>query len=210
VPPAEKIRASLLRKKFDAFIFSDFSRANLQKEAEQRIADQVREGSGLLMVGGWGSFSGPFGKWKGSEIEALLPVSCALSDDRVNLASGLIVRRVRDHQILSGLSWKEPPVLIGLNRVTPKRGAEVLLSAAPLVSKGSKISLSPRAYPLLVVDRDHRRAALTTDLAPHWCGGWVDWGRKRKYFPVTPDFGVEVGFLYARFVGSLLRWLARA
>jgi len=52
-----------------------------------------------------------------------------------------------------------------------------------------------------------RTAALTTDLAPHWCGGWVDWGARRRALPVTAEFGVEVGDLYVRFVRQLIQWL---
>lgn len=52
-----------------------------------------------------------------------------------------------------------------------------------------------------------RVAAYASDLAPHWCGGLVDWGERTLKLPVAPGIGVQVGDFYARFIVSLVSWL---
>ncbi len=212
IPPGQTLAPSVLEKKFDGFILSDFSRKDLPAESEKRLAQQVKEnGAGLLMVGGWGSFSGPFGKWSGSRVEELLPVACLKKDDRRNISSGMLIREKAKHPMFRGLSFQSSPVLCGLNEVKLKKNALCLLSAVPMKNSKGRVRLAAPEFPLLVVERDPGKhiAALTTDLAPHWCGGWVDWGSKHLKLPVTPAFGVEVGDAYVRFGVSLLRWLIR-
>jgi hypothetical protein len=46
---------------------------------------------------------------------------------------------------------------------------------------------------------------LATDVAPHWVGGFVDWGDQRVAQAVAND-GIEVGNWYARFFRNLLVW----
>lgn len=213
VPPGQKLKPSLLARRYDAFILSDFSRADLPSASEKALAGQVKEGAGLMMVGGWGSFAGPFGRWQGSAVEKLLPVECLRKDDRRNVSAGLLIREDFRHPMFKGLSFSESPVLCGLNEVRARRGSRTVLSAAAMENRAGKVSVSRRTvYPLLVVDGDpdKRIAALTTDLAPHWCGGWVDWGTRRRKLPVTPAFGVEVGEKYIAFGRALLRWLVKA
>jgi len=72
--------------------------------------------------------------------------------------------------------------------------------------------LGRKEHPLLIVDSDSTRriAAFTTDLAPHWSGGLLDWGKKRVKLSVKKGISIEVGEQYVRFVSSLLKWLARA
>ena len=209
VPPGQRVGPELMREEFDGFILSDFSRKDLDARADMLMEAQVRRGAGLLMVGGWGSFAGPFGGWRGSRIESLLPVRCLSRDDRVNLATGLLVQKKAHHPMLGGLSFSRPPVLIGLNRIAPRSGARVLLTASPLTVRSGRPALRRPEYPLLVIGEKGgvRSVALATDLAPHWCGGWVDWGDRRCKLPVTRDFGVEVGHLYVRFVQQLVRWI---
>ena len=57
-------------------------------------------------------------------------------------------------------------------------------------------------------DEKNRTAALATDLAPHWCGGLVDWGKRRLKLKVTGKIQIEVGDLYVEFVSSLIKWTA--
>lgn len=197
VPPGRPLRAT----NFDAFILSDYSRKDLSARAEAAIVERVEGGAGLLMIGGWGSFSGPFGGYRDSRIEKLLPVSCRKSDDRTNFPGGASLLVKHPHEMFAGLSFQNPPVICGLNSVAPKPGARVVLEAKRL-RDGAR-------YPLLIVDRNpaKRVAALTTDLAPHWCGGLVDWGGHPLKLGVDDLRSVEVGRSYVRFVSSLIRWL---
>ena len=91
-----RVPERLLRRHFNSIIFSDYPRSNLSASVEQAIVNQIRAGSGLLMIGGWGSFSGPFGRWKGSLIEELLPVRCQGKDDRRNLSGNNILHQLQD------------------------------------------------------------------------------------------------------------------
>ncbi len=218
LPPSQTLHPRLLRRRFDAIILSDFSRDRVPHAAEAAMARQVEDGTGLLMVGGWSSFAGPFGGWRGSRIESLLPVRCLGRDDRKHFPVGALMTPRAHHPMFRSLSFREPPVICGLNRVQPKAHGTVVLAATPLVARwkqatgGVDVRVSPATYPLLVVDsRQHRRAAaLATDLAPHWCGGLVDWGHRRVVLPVTGTIRVEVGDRYLQFVSSLVRWLAQA
>jgi uncharacterized membrane protein len=58
----------------------------------------------------------------------------------------------------------------------------------------------------LLVVHDHRNGrvlALTTDVAPHWVGGMVDWGSRIRIN------GSELGDNYIRFLHNVLNWLAK-
>ncbi len=64
------------------------------------------------------------------------------------------------------------------------------------------------SFPMLVVGRygKGKVAAMATDVAPHWVGGFVDWGVKR-ITQNLPDGGfIEVGADYAKFFAQLVRW----
>ncbi len=221
IPPGKSLEPRFLKKRYDAIILSDFSRKDLPAVSERLIAEQVKSGAGLLMVGGWGSFSGPSGKWRGSLIEKLLPVSCLPKDDRRNIWSGLTIVRKTKHPMLGNLPFTNPPVLCGLNEVRVKKSAKVILAARAIVGARSprpggetpplQLTLNPKEYPLLVIDKnpDKRIAAFTTDFAPHWCGGLVDWGNRRKVLKVNSKIRIEVGDKYIKFISALILWLAR-
>ncbi|MDD5671153.1 MAG: glutamine amidotransferase [Candidatus Omnitrophica bacterium] len=217
VPPFRTLKPNVFSKRFDAIVLSDFSRRNLPLPAERAILRQVEKGTGLLMVGGWGSFSGPFGYWHGSGIESILPVHCLGRDDRVNFPSGGLMIPKMKHAALRDVRFEAPPAIMGLNQVRPKKTGLTVLSAQKIRARQKSkrlsyaVTLDKSEYPLLVVDRDPDRkvAALTTDLAPHWCGGLVDWGGSLMTLKVNRTASVQVGYLYVRFVANLLKWLVR-
>lgn len=218
VPPSEKISPAAIRKKIDAFIFSDLPHKHLARKAETKIIDQVRQGAGLWMIGGWASFASPFGGWRGSLIEKMLPVTCLARDDRKNTPDGVLMRLGERHPILAHFNMGRSPVLCGFNEVRLKTNAQVILTAQeirlPKVSapESVKIQVRSKKYPLLVVDRNprHRIAVLTTDITPHWCGGLVDWGNRRQKLRFNASVGVEVGDKYVRFLSNILKWLVKA
>lgn len=207
--PGVKINSAIAEKKYDTIIISDYGYECLPEKSEQKLIYQILSGTGFLMVGGWGSFAGPYGNWQKSEIAKLLPVECLKKDDRINLGSGLYPFKKKNHAILNKLDLKNAPVLIGLNNVKPREDAEVLLTARAFQPALKKFIGTE--YPLLVVSGDDqmRSAAFTTDFAPHWCGGWVDWGKKRVVLPVEGSIQVEISDQYLQFGAQLLRWLAR-
>ncbi len=67
------------------------------------------------------------------------------------------------------------------------------------------------SHPLLVIGDDAavRTAAVATDVAPHWVGGFVDWGDGRVRAKAPGAEAIEVGDLYARFWQRLISWLSQ-
>lgn len=211
LPPSAVLETKWLKHRYDAILLSDFSRKNMPEAAQKAVASQVKYGTGLAMIGGWGSFSGPFGGWKDSLIEELLPVTCSSQDDRTNFPGGaLALPSHGKHLILNKVSFKHPPVICGLNAFQPKKNAHILLRARKLILEkdGESVAFEKKEYPLLVTHPSLRTAALATDAAPHWCGGMVDWGSHSIKLPVQGDISVEVGDLYVQFFASFIQWLA--
>ena len=210
LPPDQQLSEKILSHPSDAVILSDFPRRNAPASSQRAILRQVQHGTGLLMVGGWASFSGPFGGWKGSTIEKLLPVTCAPSDDRMNFPGGAYPVLARPCKMFRSVSFENPPAIVGANRIRAKRGVHVILTLQKIIASGSGLRRQSVSHPLLVVDPDpaKRIAAYTSDFAPHWCGGLVDWGPRTIRIPVGYSAGhVEIGTGYVRFVSTLIRWL---
>ena len=82
----------------------------------------------------------------------------------------------------------------------------------PLVD-GDSIAVRPvEQVPMLVVGQygNGRTAAFASDVAPHWVGGFVDWGPNRVTEPIGSDGGfIEVGESYAKFWRNLVNWTAQ-
>ena len=147
----------------------------------EQLRDFVVAGGGLLMVGGYLSFSGidARARYWASPLAELLPVRMRHEDDRVEVPEGFVpVVREPGHPAIRSVPgvW---PHLLGYNRVEPAEDAEVL------VTRGLD--------PILAVGRhgNGRTAAFTPDLAPHWA---------------PPEFVSWDG--YFELWSSLLTWLA--
>ena len=144
------------------------------------VEQYVRDGGGLLMIGGYLSFAGIEGKarYHGTPVEAALPVEISAHDDRAEHPEGAQPEVTEPgHPVLEGIpgDW---PVLLGYNQLTAKPGASVLATcgADPLLTVGSHGA--------------GRSAAFASDCAPHWCPpGFMSW----------PG--------YDTLFGNLLRWL---
>jgi len=147
------------------------------------LADWVRGGGGLVMVGGYLSFTGIDGKARfgQSPLADVLPVTMLDHDDRVEVPEGAQpVVDVPDHEILHGVSG-EWPILLGYNRIVAKPDATVVASHG--------------GDPLLVVGRcgSGVSVAFASDLAPHWAPPeFLQWPH------------------YARLWASIMEWAASA
>jgi len=208
---AEKPPRALLegKREWDVVILSDYSARRLGSTADRNLAAQVREeGLGLLMVGGWESFAGKTAGYRGTAVAEVLPVRLASEDDRRNVPTGLLLWPSMAHPVLDGLSFRRPPVVMGFNAFTPRASGQVLMQGLEIRARGRgktpQVSTGP-SRPMLVVGEvgKGRTAAFGTDLAPHWCGGLVDWGRGR----VTVT-GVEVGEIYLELILRMVTWTA--
>jgi uncharacterized membrane protein len=146
------------------------------------LKEYVEHGGGLLMIGGWMSYSGIDGKarYHGTAVEEALPVTCSPYDDRQERPEGVVPRvALPTHPILKNVpaQW---PFFLGYNRV--------------LAKKSSKTVLSLGKDPLLSVWnlKKGRSAAFASDCAPHW----------------GPDEFLQWKG-YGVFWNNLVEWLAR-
>jgi uncharacterized membrane protein len=181
---------------FDVVVLSDigansillpsavFDRSERRPNRLTGLADWVAGGGGLVMIGGYLSFTGIDAKaaYRGSPVEAVLPVTCEATDDRVERPEGIEPQVVEpDHPIVAGLdaTW---PHLLGYNRVALRDDATLLATIGD--------------DPLIAV-RDHqqgRTAVFTSDCAPHWA---------------PPSFSDQWPG-YATLFDQLIRWVAGA
>jgi len=155
---------------FDAVILSDigsnsfllcdetFLRSERTVNRLSLLADYVNDGGGLLMCGGYMSFSGIDGRarFQATPLAPILPVIMPDCDDRVEVPEGLVATFSNpDHPALGGTP-AEWPILLGYNQFKAKPGATVI------AANGDD--------PLLVVDQvgKGRCAAFASDVAPHW------------------------------------------
>ena len=231
VPSAESPPAEFVSTDYAAYVISDYPAARFSDAAMMQVTARVNQGAGLVMIGGWESFHGLHGEYHRSPLADVLPVTMQSCDDRRNSAQPCLIEKLADHEILADLPWDEPPTIGGYNLITAKPEAETLLAAArfsvartePVRSfrlagkDAASFSVVPSGEsfrftsigtaPLLVVGQHGagRTAALATDVAPHWVGGFVDWGDER----IVQEIGggtIEVGNWYAQFFRNLVAW----
>lgn len=188
----------------DVYLLSDYRAALLGAAGQRALAERIADGAGLIMVGGWTSLGR--GGYAGGPLSDILPVTLHDGDDRENWPSGIYARPAGRHPITDGLPFSPPPVLTGHNRCAPRAGAEVVLEGWRVVAvdaEGARFEDAP--VPVLVTGRHGRGrvAVLATDLAPHWSGGWTDWGGGR----IDVGEGEEVGRAYRDFLGRLVEWV---
>jgi len=194
--------------RYACYVLSDYPARRLGGYAN-RILEAVAGGSGLLMIGGWDSYRGAGGAYDSSPIAEALPVEIGRIDDRMNWYGPCVVRKVTDHPICDGLDFDPAPTVAGFNAVRAKRDAEVILEVDRYaVSAEQSRFVRTDSHPLLVCGShgDGRTAAFTSDVAPHWVGGLVDWGDERISVE-TEEYAIEVGDRYVRFLSNLLHWL---
>jgi uncharacterized membrane protein len=121
------------------------------------LGDYVSQGGGLLMVGGFMSFSGFGGNacYHNTALADVLPVKMLGYDDRIECPEGINPGVSADHAVLDGVDggW---PHFLGYQRLIAKSGAEVLLKAGedPFLTLGTHGS--------------GRVAAFASDCSPHW------------------------------------------
>jgi uncharacterized membrane protein len=151
----------------DSFELTDDCLAGRRSVSRLRVlAEWVSQGGGLLMVGGYMSFSGMQGRarFQNSPLAEVLPVSISEYDDRVERPDGVEPKVVDSaHPIVADLPavW---PYVLGHNRVRAKEGASTLVAVDddPFIVVGTHGS--------------GRVAAYTSDCAPHWASrDFLEW-----------------------------------
>jgi uncharacterized membrane protein len=186
-------------ERYDAVILSDYRYSSWTPSARVWLARTVSHGTGLMMIGGWASFTGRVGGYAGTDIEDLLPVHCIPGDDRVNSPAVLI-------------NQSTPSVVVcGYHQSRPKRDARTAMEFRELEFQKGKPVLGTE-HPALVVGHagKGRTAAFLTDCAPHWAGNLVDWGKKRVRIQLSRNNTVEVGGDYLKFFRRWILWTTQS
>jgi len=211
-PSAELVDDGALDPNRALYIISDFPVKNFRPGQMERIVEAVGQGTGLLMIGGWESFRGADGNYAGTPVAEALCVTLAEADDRVNWPYPCLMDRCADHPILKGLPFDRPAGVGGYNRVAAKPDSQVVLGARRFIPRregdGYRFEPQEPIDPLLVVGQfgQGRSVAFTSDVAPHWVGGLVDWGPDRIRAAAPGGQEVEVGNGYACFLAQMVRW----
>lgn len=135
-----------------------FSRSDTELNRLEMLREYVHNGGGLLMVGGYLSFSGVDAKanYARSPIASVLPVEVLQTDDREEHPEGVPVKVLdAEHPALGdvGSDW---PALLGYNRTIARPDATVLAEVAgdPLVA--------------IMEIGQGRSGVFTSDMSPHW------------------------------------------
>jgi uncharacterized membrane protein len=234
VPSGEAPGADFTRQTYSLYVVSDYPAACFPQACMEHVVACVRAGSGLAMLGGWESYHGRLGEYPQTPLAQVLPVQMRGEDDRHNCSQLCLVNRVADHEIVDGLPFDTPPGIGGFNLFEPRGGGDWVhcgpddqkafkpCAAAQVVLKAQEYAIERQPdgevafcareeFPLLVVGEYGlgRTVALATDVAPHWVGGFVDWGDARVTAQVEEEGFIEVGNWYARFFRNLLVWAGR-
>lgn len=128
----------------------------------------------------------------------------------------LVPHESGDHPILEGLPWRDaPPFVGGWNAVELTTAVPLLtirqFQHCQLQGDGSLLGTTPHVFPGLTINmyQQGRAAAFLSDVAPHWVGGFVDWGDARVTGQAAGAPAIEVGNWYAQFWEQLLRWTGK-
>jgi uncharacterized membrane protein len=206
---------ALLDRDYQAIIISDYPSKNFSKEQLELLAIRVQGGLGLLMIGGWSSFSGAEAEYPGTPLAEVLPVRMQPGDDRVNCSQPCLVELRARHPMVADLPFDSAcPGIGGFNRLATKPdGTEILAAARFRVThqtQGYSFVLKDTA-PLLVAGRcgAGNVTAFASDVAPHWVGGLVDWGDARLHACARGANPIEVGNWYAQLFFQIIKWTAR-
>lgn len=152
----------------NSFLLTDetFLRSEVTTNRLLEIAAYVEAGGGLVMVGGYLSFTGIDGRARYAEspLAEVLPVEMLDHDDRVEVPQGVVPEVAASGHEALGRTSAEWPRLLGYNRLRAKEDATVLATVGE--------------DPLLVVSEfgRGRTAAFASDCAPHWAPPeFVEW-----------------------------------
>jgi uncharacterized membrane protein len=162
------------RSKFGAkpLVFPDRIRLTL---------DAVREGKGLMLLGGWYSFTGEMGKggWGRTALADLMPVRCLETEDLVESTEGYSpVATAAGRAFFEDLDVRTMPPLLGYNRTRRRPGSRVLLE----VEETGDPLLAVRSY------GRGRVLAYTSDPAPHWGLNFVHWESYAAFWTRCLDY----------------------
>ncbi len=186
-------------EEYDVLVFSDvdaklfqlapnfFDRAKFGKkpltfpDRLRLTLEAVKAGKGIMLLGGWYSFTGEMGKggWGRTLLKELLPVLCLDYEDLVETTEGFSVEVTEaGKKIFKKFPFRSMPPLLGYNKTIPKKEGRILLK------------VKETGDPLLAV-RDFGRGrvlAYTSDPAPHWGCNFVYWEEYNHFWLQCLDY----------------------
>lgn len=162
---------------YDAVIVSDVgsntfllspatTSAQFDVDRLKALADYVRSGGGLVLIGGYFAFTGvnATARYGATALAPILPVELQPTDDRVEVPDGAAAEIIDpSHPILYGVP-SEWPALLGYNRTVlrPSGRGIANIEGAPLLA--------------VAHEGDGRVVTFLSDAAPHWAPqSFLDW-----------------------------------
>lgn len=116
-------------------------------------------------------------------------------------------------KVASSNPWVQAAEGFVENWLLPPKVKETLSNVSPFKTPfPGDVAFDVQAiYPALTVGTAGagRTAAFATDIAPHWVGGFIDWGESRITAQSGGGPAIEVGNRYAQFWKQLLLWAGR-
>ena len=205
----------MLGNDYAGIIISDYPAGNFTGGQLASIAEKVSDGIGLLMIGGWESFSGIGRQYTDTILKEVLPVHMIDGDDRVNSSRPCLIEKVCEHEIIGSLPFEtNAPSIGGYNSFEAKPDATVILRSQRFNARCEKGTFQFEAMgesAALLVTGNYgkgRVCAFATDAAPHWVGGLVDWGEKRVHAQASGAGEIEIGNWYAKLLSNMVKWIA--
>lgn len=157
-----------IKEKFGKEILTFPDRIKLTTEA-------VKKGKGLMMLGGWYSFTGELGKggWGRTNLKHILPVECLNHEDLVESTEGYYPKVTEEGKktFFESEFDKIPPIL-GYNQTKIIPEGKILLT------------IEETGDPLLALRKVGKGniLAYTSDPAPHWGLNFVYWNNYNNFW----------------------------
>ena len=116
----------------DFFIREEFGKKILTYPDRVRLTNEaVERGKGLMMLGGWYSFTGELGKggWGRTKFKNVLPVGCLEYEDLVESTEGYYPKVTKaGSKVFFESDFKGIPPILGYNQTNPIPEGDVLIS----------------------------------------------------------------------------------
>jgi len=160
----------------DFFIREEFGKKILTYPDRVRLTNEaVERGKGLMMLGGWYSFTGELGKggWGRTKFKNVLPVGCLEYEDLVESTEGYYPKVTKaGSKVFFESDFKGIPPILGYNQTNPIPEGDVL------------ISIEGTGHPLVAVREIGKGHVLayTSDPAPHWGLNFVYWEHYNEFW----------------------------
>lgn len=122
----------------DLIVLSDVTADSLGTELITRLDDWVKGGGSLLVLGGYFTFGK--GRFKGTPLEALMPVEVVGPWEVRKADTPLVLEAGRDWPRGAALDWSTKPAAFYYHDLKPKPGSRVLVQAGkvPLLTMWSR------------------------------------------------------------------------